>query len=300
MSIWRQLRKFVTDPPPEFVFEVSEGGIAWTETANPANVRWSPLAEDVLNVNPLTDNVLDSNAFQTAVRGLMPLSAKLRRAALILPDFAARVAVVEFDTFPDNPDEQAALVRFRIKRSVPFDVESAVVAFHAQNRPGAKKVDVTVAALPHEIASKYEAPFRSAGFHCGFVTISALAAMSLPAGTQYDSLSPSLVAKLSGRVVSLSLFDGSFIRMFRCLELPEVSEAELEDVLAPTFAFAEDELGARPRVLRLCGFPHLDAATIERWSREMGTPVVGVRSRYGAPNAANAGLHGYLETLEVG
>jgi hypothetical protein len=108
------------------------------------------------------------------------------------------------------------------------------------------------------------------------------------------------MAKLSGRVVSLSLFEGQLIRMFRCLELPAVNETELEDVLAPTFAFAEDELGARPKVLRLCGFPRLDAATIARWSQEMDTPVVEVRSRHGVPNAGNAGLHGYLETLEVG
>ena len=108
------------------------------------------------------------------------------------------------------------------------------------------------------------------------------------------------MAKLSGRVVSLSLFEGASMRMFRCLELPAVTESELEDVLAPTFAFAEDEVGARPKVLRLCGFPRLDAATISRWSEEMSTPVVEARSRFGAPTAMNAGLYGYLETLEVG
>jgi type IV pilus assembly protein PilM len=300
MSILRKLKKLVADPPPEFVFEVSEGGISWTQTADPSNVRWSPLPEGTLNVNPLADNVLDPAAFQQAVRNLMPLSQKLRRAALILPDFAARIAVVEFDTFPENPDEQTALVRFRIKRSVPFDVDSAAIAFHVQNRPNSRKIDVTVAALPHEIASKYEAPFRAAGFHCGFVTISALAALALPAGPQFEGLSPSLMAKLSGRVVSLSLFEGALIRMFRCLELPAVDERELEDVLAPTFAFAEDELGARPKVLRLCGFPRLNAATLSRWSQEMDTPVVEVRSRFGSPGPANAGLHGYLESLEVG
>lgn len=300
MNVLSAIKRLVADPPPEFVFEVSEGGIAWVRTPEPANIHWQPLEPGVLSVNPLHDNVLDPAAFSQAVRALVPPAPRLRRASLVLPDYAARIAVVEFDTFPKDTAEQAALVRFRIKRSVPFDVEAAVIAFHQQPRPGSKKIDVTVAALPFEIASKYEAPFRSAGFHCGFVTVSALAALSLPSDPEYAQVSPSMMAKLSGRALSLSLFEGSSLRMFRCVELPEVTETELEDVLAPTFAFAEDELGARPKVLRLCGFPRLDASTVQRWSAEMSLPVVEVRSRFGTPQAMDAGLHGHLETLEVG
>ncbi len=50
---------------------------------------------------------------------------KRRDVALILPDFSARISVLDFDQFPTDPKEQASLIRFRLKRSVPFDVESA-------------------------------------------------------------------------------------------------------------------------------------------------------------------------------
>ena len=33
-------------------------------------------------------------------------------------------AVLAFDQFPTDPREQASLVRFRMKKSVPFDVET--------------------------------------------------------------------------------------------------------------------------------------------------------------------------------
>lgn len=299
MSIWNKVKRLVSDPPPEFAFEVSEGGIAWVRTQDPARIEWTPLPPGVLYVNPLRDNVADPAAFLNAVRGMAPAGPKLRRAALILPDYAARVAVVDFDTFPKDSDEQAALVRFRLKKLVPFDVESAVIACHPQNRPNTRKVDVTVAAVPFEIASHYYAPFRAAGYQCGFVTVSALAALALRSDPAYDSVSPSLTAKLSGRALALSLFEEQCLRMYRCVELPEVNESELEDVLAPTFAFAEDELGARPKVLRLCGFPRLDARTIQRWTEEMNTPVIDVQSRFGAATAANAGLHGYLHMAEL-
>ncbi len=57
---------------------------------------------------------------------------KGKDVALILPDFCARIAVLDFDGFPADAKEQAALVRFRLKRSVPFDVETAALSYFAQ------------------------------------------------------------------------------------------------------------------------------------------------------------------------
>jgi hypothetical protein len=42
-----------------------------------------------------------------------PTGIASARAAVILPDYCARVAVLDFDAFPDDPEEQQALVRFR-------------------------------------------------------------------------------------------------------------------------------------------------------------------------------------------
>jgi len=62
---------------------------------------------------------------------------------VILPDFAARMAVLDFSQFPADPDEQRALVRFRMKKTVPFDVDAAAVSCLVQPRPeGTKEVDV--------------------------------------------------------------------------------------------------------------------------------------------------------------
>lgn len=296
-----KLKSLVVDPPPEFVFEITGEGVTWARPAQPAAVHWRPLEPGVLDVTPLRDNVLEPGKFADAVRSIAPQngSKKLRRAALILPDFCARVAVLDFDTFPSNPQEQIALARFRVKRAVPFDIDSAVVACYPQQRPGEKKYDVAVAVVNMEVAAHYEAPFRAAGFHCGFVTLSALAALPLHGAQEFEHSSPSVVAKATGRVLALSLLEGTTLRMFRCVELPEANEQEIFDVLAPTFAFAEDELKARPQVLRLCGFPNLTEATRRHWAEELGLPLCDVRSRLGAINANNAGLFGYLESVEA-
>ena len=90
--------------------------------------------------------------------------------ALILPDYCTRLAVLDFDSFPSDAAQQLSLIRFRLKRSVPFDVESAAISYWAQ--PAAdKKMDVVAAVAPLEIVSRYEAPFRAAGMLPGLVTL---------------------------------------------------------------------------------------------------------------------------------
>src|SRR5579863_7214931 len=50
----------------------------------------------------------------------------------IVPDAAVRVMLVEFDTLPSDMEEALGVVRFRLKKSLPFDVDKAKVSYHAQ------------------------------------------------------------------------------------------------------------------------------------------------------------------------
>jgi type IV pilus assembly protein PilM len=303
MSWLGAIKRLVKDPPPEFVFELSEAGLAWARTATPADVRWRRLDPGIIQVSPLRDNVLRAEALHNAIESVAPQTGKgrTRRTAVILPDYCARIGVLDFDTFPQERAEQLALVRFRLKRGLAFDVDSAVLSWHIQPKaPGATKVDVIAAAIPAEVAARYEAPFRAAGYHPGFVTLSALAALALAGqGEPNDASAPGLAVKLSGRVLALSVMSGSAVKMYRCVELSDLTEGELWDVLLPTFAYMEDQLAERPRYIRVCGFPALSAEAVERWSRELGAPVIEAFSRFGKPGPFDAGLYGYLEALEA-
>src|SRR5580704_348135 len=113
------------------VFEVSEAGIAAARIGHHTELDFRPLEPGVIAVSPLKENVLDEPAFRAAVKSLATSHAarKGKDAALILPDFSARTTVLDFDTFPASMEEQLALIRFRLKRSVPFDVEAAAISF---------------------------------------------------------------------------------------------------------------------------------------------------------------------------
>jgi type IV pilus assembly protein PilM len=278
------LSSLFKDPPPAYAFEVSEAGIASSDAAKAPNTEFHPLTAGTISVSPLRDNVLMPDELAAAVRALAPVNGarKRRDIALILPDYCARVAVLDFDNFPADAKEQLSLVRFRMKKSVPFDVESAAVGYWAQTAGG--KVDVVAAVAPVEIIARYEAPFRAAGMNPGFVTTSSLAMLHLVEGRQVT-----VIAKLSGNVLTLMVLNGGVVKLIRCLELGDVAAD-----LYPTFAYVEDQLGVKAELLLLCGFGATTDEYQRQFHRDLGIPVEALRSPLGVPSETNAGLIGYL------
>jgi len=304
MNLLTRIKRLVVDPPPEYVFEIAASGISWAATGNPSAIGFEPLAAGVIEVSPLKTNVADPVAFAQAVDRLAPDTgarrAKPRRAALLLPDFAARISVLDFDTFPSEPEEQVALARFRARKAVPFDIDEAVVACHAQSRTGAKRVDVTTVVVSMDVVSHYEAPFRAAGFHCGFIGVSALPALSLALPSETSGPGPAMVVKRSEGALAVALIEKGSLRMFRCVELGEVTVGAIADILVPTLAYAEDHLSSRPSSLLLCGFSAKDGEEVERWGAGAGLPAGRMRSHYAPVTGLNAGLLGYIEAMEGG
>lgn len=288
-----RLKRILQDPPPAMAFEISEAGIAVARMGPRAELDFRSLKPGVLSVSPLKENVIEPDELSLGVRAIIGAQAmrKRRDVALILPDFCTRIAVLDFDEFPSEPKEQLSLVRFRLKRSVPFDVEAAAVGYWAQHVTG-KKCDVLVVMTPLEIVSRYEAPFRAAGMNPGFVTTSVLAALELAADGGVNVL-----AKLSGHVLTVVVRTGGIIKLVRCLEVPSPAWEDVAAVLMPTFVFAEDNLGARVDRLILCGFgPETDDA-LRRFQAELEVAAEPLRSPFGMPGENNAGLLGYVRSL---
>src|SRR5277367_987393 len=89
------------DPPPTHVFELSERGLAFAEVAEPDEAGFSPFEGGVLQVSPIHDNIHQAAVVEDRIRAAVPGNGRSkRRAALILPDYSARVAVLDFDAFP--------------------------------------------------------------------------------------------------------------------------------------------------------------------------------------------------------
>jgi type IV pilus assembly protein PilM len=293
-----RLKSWIRDPPPAMAFEISEAGIAAARIGSRAELDFAPLPAGTLALSPLNDNVIEPGRFAAAVNSLAGRGSgrKRRDVALILPDFSTRIAVLDFDSFPAKAEEQAALVRFRMKRSVPFDVEAAAVSYWAQHASGhakgAKKLDVVVVVAPLEIIAPFEAPFRAAGLLPGLVTPSAIAALELA-----PEAGLSVTAKLSGRFLTVLVRDRGILKLVRCLEVPSQSLEDIAAVLLPTIVYTEDNLGGRAEKLLLCGLGPNSGEAARILGEQAGVETEVLGSPLGAPTETNAGLLGYLRSI---
>ena len=283
MNILDRIHGLLQDPPPEFAFEIAADGIAISRTRPPATVREAPLASGVLSPSPVKENVLDAAAYADAVRNVAPAGARRRTAALIIPDNALRLAVLEFENIPQKETERIALLRFRLRKTVPFEIDEAALAYHVQ--PGNS---IVAAITPAGTVAHYEAPFRAAGFQAGFVTAASLGLLELLPAKGFL-----LVAnRAPGSLTVLAIKDG-IVRLARSLELEENTSDPLDEIssdLYPTLVYLEDQTGARPERLILAGFGEDASSAATRLSVELEIDAEILPERY-------PGLAGYMASL---
>ena len=293
MRLPDSISNLLQEPPPAMAFELSEAGIAMARMGAKTELGFRPLKPGVLSLSPLKDNVVMPDELSIAVREMAPSNGnrKRRDVALILPDYSTRIAVLDFDSFPSDPKEQLSLIRFRIRKSVPFDVESAAISYCVQPAEG-KKADVVVVVAPLEVVSRYEAPFRAAGMNPGLVTTSSLAALNL-----VDDSGITVVAKVTGGVLTVMVLEHNRLKLVRCLEVHAGDIAEIAADLYPTLVYIEDNLGAKAGQLLLCGFEGRMEAARQQFHNELGVDVQPVRSPLMQPGESNAGLLGYLKSV---
>jgi type IV pilus assembly protein PilM len=296
MLLLDRLKAYIQDRLPDLAVEISEAGLAGARLGARTELGFAPLKPGALAVSPVQENVIDPDEFSRAVRSLvgMETGRKRRDVTLILPDYCARIAVLDFDSLPGDAKEQASLIRFRLKRSVPFDAESAALSYWPEPGGVGKRADVLVAMAPLEIVARYEAPFRAAGMNPGLAIPSSLAAIELaPDGGL------SLLAKLTGRVLTVVARQAGVPKLVRCLELPAPDLDEVAAVLAPTLVYLEDNLGGKAEKLYLCGFGAETDEAERRFAEELGVAAEAVRSPLGVPGETNAGLLGYLRSMGI-
>jgi hypothetical protein len=136
-------------------------------------------------------NVVDGTRFRQAIHGALERAGILggAKVALVLPDTAARVTLVPAVEVPARkPGEVDELLRFRLRKSIPFEIREARLAYVTA---GAGPTDtIVVAAAAGPVVLQYEEVCRSLGLDPGLVEIAGLALVraTFPAAAAGDGL----------------------------------------------------------------------------------------------------------------
>ncbi len=197
-----------------------------------------------------------SSVYRTIRDTLGTVSGYSRDVIAVLPDAAARVVLLDFEALPANHQEAEGVVRFRLKKSLPFDVDKAQVSYHAQS--SANGVRVVAAVALTSVIEDYEAAFREAGYSPGVVLPSMLAALGAA-----DAQRSTLVIKVDARTTSIAILDQQQLLLFRTLENTRgvtISGEQLAEEVYPSVVFFQDTYHLNIDQIFVAGLPETGGA----------------------------------------
>jgi len=242
-------------PHPPLAIEISADqvvGARFSRTGSIGGYYIEELPKGALVPSAIEPNILNPAAVKAAVRSVcQTLEARAEDAALLVPDPVIRVFVQHFEDFPRNPEEALPMLRWKLKKSVPFEVEETLLSYMRQ-APRADGVDVVTAIARLRIVKEYEALMEEVTLRPGVVLSTTLAAISL-----LEDQKPTLLARISGTSLTTAIVREGVLAGYRCTELPVHADALtphllLEDIY-PLAAYYQDTWQEGIQAVRVAG-----------------------------------------------
>ncbi|PYS38474.1 MAG: hypothetical protein DMG14_17535 [Acidobacteria bacterium] len=194
-----------------------------------------PAGKNVEATRPLMSQILAQAGFKGS------------EIAVVVPDETARIAFLTAENLSSNSEERRTFIRWKLKKSLPFDVDSAQVAYRILGRRrGGTGVDLLVAVSPHSVVQEYETLFEALAIHAGMILPSTLAALNLFTAPASDAL----FVKIAPDCVTTTVFQGRRVQFYR-----RVTDVSLYDAVYPTVLYYQDKLGGTTfERLFVCGY----------------------------------------------
>jgi hypothetical protein len=241
-------RLFLEPEPPLVAVEVRAGSVGVVrvrrDRGRPALMSAASLdlPPETLQLSLTQPNILDPTRFRQALRGVLERVGVLggARVALVLPDVVARVSIVPAaEVAARRAPEIAELLRFRLKKVLPFEIRDARLSWSSGG--GRVSDPFLVAAALGPVVAAYEEACLSMGLEPGLVELAglALARAAFGPGAEGDRL----LVNWDESYVSLVLARGEWPLMVRTLPGAAVSPAEVAREVTNTVLYYKERLG---------------------------------------------------------
>lgn len=198
-----------------------------------------PVAEGAIVPSPVDANIAKPDAVRSSLRRVFSrVPARGPDVALLIPDPVVRVFILPFETFPRRSDEALPLLRWRLKKSVPFDVDETVVSWMRQaGREGS--LEILTAVARRRILREYEEILESLDVNAGVVLSSTLCTLPL-----LEERGASLLVRMCGRTLTTVIVRAGNLCVYRSTEMPAEAglldpQAMLDEIF-PAIAYYQD------------------------------------------------------------
>lgn len=247
-------RIFSTDTSlrPALACEITpEGVIAARQSKGEVVIAFAPLSDplspEVVRPGLTEPNFSDQSLVVAALRkALDDLEPRDKTLTLVVPDAAVRVLILDFDSLPPKQEDALPIVRIRLRKLAPFEVDNAAVSYQVI-RQSQDQTRALVTVMPAAVRAEYEGAVRAAGYEPGVVLPSMLASLAA-----LGSGDAALVVNRSGLSLTTAITNGDELLLHRTLELPvndTEQHEELTQVVTVATAYFEDTMNTTPRVL---------------------------------------------------
>lgn len=275
--------RWLSSPPPSAALEIDARGVTAAVVSRQGGARVlaahvrEPLPPGVVEPALNAANVHDPAALASAIRAALDrLTPRPRRIALVLPDTVAKFSLIRFEKVPAKAQDLDQLIRWQIRKSAPFRIEEAQVAWIPGTTLGEGGREFLVTVARRDVIESYEAACAAAGAHPGVVDlaslnlVNAVLALAGEGGSEADWL---LVHVAAGYATVAIVRAGTviFVRTRAA-----GGAAAVEDLVHQTAMYHEDRLGggAFPRVV-LAGASGLGGEAAERLRRGLEQRLAG-------------------------
>jgi type IV pilus assembly protein PilM len=242
-------------PHPPVAMEIASDRVAvarWGRSGAPDAFAVEVLPPGTVIPSAVETNLVNSAEAKAAVaKACDRLRTGAEEAALILPDPVIRVFVQHFEDFPRSAEEAIPLLRWKLKKSVPFEADETIISYFRQ-APREAGVDIVTAVARLRIIREYESLAERVGLQPGVILSSSLAALSL-----LDGEKPVLFARISGSALTTAIVCSGLLCGYRSTELPaygaSLTPQMLLEEIFPVAAYYQDTWQAGISSVRIAG-----------------------------------------------
>jgi Tfp pilus assembly PilM family ATPase len=271
------LPRWLGDPPPSAAVEISARRVTVAVIAQHGGTRvlsgygGEPLPPGAVEPALNAPNIHDPGALASAIgSALDKLPARPKRIALVLPDSVGKLSLLRFEKIPEKEQDLDQLIRWQVRKSAPFKIEDAQVAWvpGIALPAGGREYVVTVAR--RDIIEGYERACEAAGVHPGIVDLATVNLINAVLGAEGRAAQSAdwLLVHLATDYSTLAVVRGSDVIFFRTR--PSERDEDLADLVHQTAMYHEDRLGGGgfSRVV-LAGASSRGPEAAERLRREL-------------------------------
>jgi type IV pilus assembly protein PilM len=239
----------VVEMAPQYVAAAREGSIR----GRLDGVAVEPLPAGSVMPSPVETNVTQPDAVRSALRKVFNhLPARGATVALVVPDPVVRLFILPFDNLPRRNSEALPLLKWRLKKSVPFDMDETVLSWMRQGgREG--NLEIVAAVARQRIIREYEQILESLEARAGVVLSSTLAALPL-----LEERGAAMVARLTGKTLTTVIVHDSSLCVYRSTDMPAeahlLDPQSMLDEVFPAVAYYQDTWGTPIDRAWLSGF----------------------------------------------